>query len=188
MMKFKRLAVAAAIAGCSFSASAVTITDLGPLNISPETNVFSGFAPVGFFTDVFTFELPANGGSGYGVVNFPIDAGAAGNFDLFFSHLTLVSNPDGILNNGDDAVVKTASGVGDTSKSLSFTLPGNTGGNMYLVVAGGTTGTLGGVYSGGINVSPVPEPEAWAMMLVGAGLVGFRLRNRSKKAAANRFV
>ena len=42
-------------------------------------------------------------------------------------------------------------------------------------------------YSGPILVSPVPEPEIWAMMLVGAGLVGFRLRHRSKKFAANRF-
>jgi hypothetical protein len=39
-----------------------------------------------------------------------------------------------------------------------------------------------------VNVSPIPEPEAWAMMLIGAGLVGFRLRNRSKKTAAQRFA
>ena len=39
-----------------------------------------------------------------------------------------------------------------------------------------------------VSVTPVPEPETWAMMLIGAGLVGFRLRNRSKKVAANRFV
>jgi len=43
------------------------------------------------------------------------------------------------------------------------------------------------LHSGPILVSPVPEPEIWAMMLVGAGLVGFRLRHRSKKFAANRF-
>jgi len=183
MMKFKRLACAAAIAGCSFSASAATI-DLGVLNISPETNVFSGFAPVGGFMDYIKFTLPANGGSGYGVVNFPVNTDA-GNFNLLFSSLSLFSNADGIMFNGDDDEVKTVTG---NSGELSFTMPANSGGNMYLMVVGVSNGSLGGIYSGGINVSPVPEPEAWAMMLVGAGLVGFRLRNRSKKVAANRFV
>jgi len=39
-----------------------------------------------------------------------------------------------------------------------------------------------------VNVSPVPEPEVWAMMLIGAGLVGFQLRRKSKQAASHRFV
>jgi len=30
------------------------------------------------------------------------------------------------------------------------------------------------------TISPVPEVQAWAMMAVGAGLIGLRLRNRDK--------
>jgi hypothetical protein len=35
------------------------------------------------------------------------------------------------------------------------------------------------------EVTPaVPEPEEWAMMLIGAGLVGFQVRRKQAKSAA----
>jgi hypothetical protein len=39
-----------------------------------------------------------------------------------------------------------------------------------------------------IGVAPIPEAEIWAMMLVGAGLVGFQLRRKAKRLAVQRFV
>jgi hypothetical protein len=89
-----------------------------------------------------------------------------------------------------DVLRASANGViGTGSQELSVNLgPTTTSQRMYLNVSGFTTGSAGGIYSGAISVSPVPEPEVWAMMLVGAGLVGFRLRNRSKKFAAHRFA
>lgn len=39
-----------------------------------------------------------------------------------------------------------------------------------------------------IDVTPIPEPEVWAMMLIGAGLVGFQLRRKAKRMAVQRFV
>jgi hypothetical protein len=36
---------------------------------------------------------------------------------------------------------------------------------------------------GGASVSPVPEPETYALMLAGLGLVGFMARKRKAKAA-----
>ena len=35
-------------------------------------------------------------------------------------------------------------------------------------------------YSLSITTAPVPEPEEWAMMLVGAGLVGYQIRRKQK--------
>jgi hypothetical protein len=32
----------------------------------------------------------------------------------------------------------------------------------------------------GITVAAVPEPEVWAMMLIGVGLIGYQLRRKSK--------
>lgn len=39
-----------------------------------------------------------------------------------------------------------------------------------------------------VSVTLIPEPEVWAMMLVGAGLVGFQLRRKSKQMLIQRFV
>jgi hypothetical protein len=150
--------------------------------------------PAGVFNDLFTFILPANGGSGYSVLNFPLSF-PGGSFNTVLSTLSLVSDPDGIPFSPDDDLLASAvtppSGSGD---SLSLTWGPTAGGSMYLNVTGITNGATGGIYSGAISVSsvssvsPVPEPEVWAMTLIGLGLVGFRLRKQSKRALAARFA
>jgi hypothetical protein len=47
---------------------------------------------------------------------------------------------------------------------------------MYLTVNGISNGTLGGIYSGAISVTPIPEPGTWAMFATGGMLLGFALR------------
>ncbi|ARO88962.1 PEP-CTERM sorting domain-containing protein [Nitrosospira lacus] len=37
------------------------------------------------------------------------------------------------------------------------------------------------MYSGSISVTPVPEPEAYAMLLAGLGLMGAVVRRRSMR-------
>jgi hypothetical protein len=142
--------------------------------------------PAGVLNDILTFSLPANGGSGYSVVNFPLDIPGVGTFNTLLNSMALVSDPDGIPFTPDDVVLNTVLGVGVSSLSLTF---GPTpGGNMYLNIQGITNGTLGGLYSGAITAAVVPEPEVWAMMLIGAGLVGFQLRRKAKRMAVQRFV
>lgn len=172
----KKLAVAVAIAlgAASLGASAAT-TNVGP--VSPTTpSPFSGFAAPGLFSDVFTFELPANAGSGYSVINFPLEI-PTGNFNVIFSSMALFSNADGILFNADDTLVNTANGPGN----LAFNWGPSTGGKMYLTVNGVSNGSLGGVYNGAISVTAVPEPGTWAMLATGGMLLGFALRrNRAQ--------
>ena len=59
-----------------------------------------------------------------------------------------------------------------------------TAGNYYLQVTGQVLGAAGGVYGGSMSVTAVPEPETYAMMLAGLGLVGFIGRRKAAKKAA----
>jgi hypothetical protein len=175
-----RLALALLTAGVCASAHAVV-----PDTITPVPNVqvgvpasFAGYASGTSFWDIFTFILPANGGSGYSVVDFPLTIGQ-GTFATTFTSVTLFSDPDGIPNSGNETALITAN-ITNPSGPISLSWGPTSGGNMYLSVFGNTTGSLGGLYSGAINVSPVPEAETWAMMAAGLGLVGMQLRRRTR--------
>jgi len=97
------------------------------------------------------------------------------NRDLDITAFKLFNN-DGLLVSG----VSIADGAVDEF-SLSTGLLA--AGNYYLQVEGSVIGKAGGKYSGDIAVSPVPEPETYAMMLAGLGLLGFSARRRKQKSA-----
>jgi len=174
--KMMGLAAAAALmAGTSELASAQTV-NVGLVSVdAPST--FTGVLPIGSFIDTITFSLPANHGSAYSVVNVPLSL-LGNTFDLLFSSIALFSNPDGVLFNADDAFLTSSMGAGAASMSLSFA--GNAGGNMYLTLAGVTTGTAGGIYAGAIDVAPIPLPPA--VWMLGSAIVGLVTVGRRKAA------
>jgi len=57
-------------------------------------------------------------------------------------------------------------------------------GSYYLQVAGTASGWNGGGYTISVATAPVPEPETWAMLLAGMGLVAQRVRQKAKAALA----
>ena len=69
-----------------------------------------------------------------------------------------------------------ASGI--TGSGLSDFVFSTVGGHSYELIIGGIKNKSAASYSGNISVSPVPEPETYAMLLVGLGLVGFMTRRR----------
>lgn len=91
------------------------------------------------------------------------------------------------------------SGIADlTGSTLHFVLldgalPGNYSGLSFLSAAGGITGLDSVTYTFGAGLegyrvaltgnqlflAPVPEPETWALLLAGLGLVGFRARRKA---------
>lgn len=186
----KQIACAALLSGAGAFAHAATI-DLGDISTGAPTAFSGAVLEAGAFSDVVTFTLPANLGSGYSVVNFPV-SGPGISFNTILNTMALVSNPDGIPFNGDDVTVATSMSPGGESLTLTWGPSESNfmqaGGSMYLNIGGIAVGESGGLYSGAISVTPVPEPEVWAMMLVGMGLVGFRLRHRSKRVSAARFA
>lgn len=196
MTKLKKVllsaAVGAAMAGAGFSASAadpVFYTDLGAVQIDTPKSFSGVLGAIGGFVYEFTFTVPANGGSGYNVERLAFELPPLGNIDLLFTTVTLFSDTDGdSTNGGRSMLVGPVLATGGGLDPISFTAPGSTAGFRILQVAGTTNGSLGGAFIGSIEVSPVPEPETWAMMLIGAGLVGFQLRRRAKQSATQRLV
>ncbi len=54
-------------------------------------------------------------------------------------------------------------------------------GTYTLQIKGTVSGLAGGSYAGLLNIAPpVPEPETYAMLLCGMGLIGFMARRRNK--------
>ena len=172
-MKSKFVAMAAVATGLLAAGGAnATTTALGAAVVGiPLT--FGGFAVPGTFNDIFTFTLPANGGSGYSVTNF---TSLPGQFNTILATLSLISNPDGILFNLDDTFLATSFTPGGSSLALAWTA--SPAGSYYLAVGGLSNGTQGGIYNGAISVTVVPEPETYAMMLAGLGALGFLARRR----------
>ncbi len=152
-----------------------TITDLGPASPGSPLS-FGALAAQGLFNDVFTFSLPANGGSGYSITNFTLLPGV---YNTILSTLSLFSNPDGILFNTDDTLL--ASSVMPGVGSLTLTFPSSPAGPYYLNVTGIANGAAGGIYNGAISVAVVPEPETYALMLGGLGLIGFMAARRRRE-------
>jgi hypothetical protein len=188
--RMQRISLAVLVAGACGIAQAAT-TNLGPLSTTVPTAFTGAVVPAGPFVDTFQFILPANLGSAYSVIDFPV-SGPGFDFSTLLTTLSLFSDPDGNPFTPDDQLVASSLAPGGSSLSLVFNSSdpdfNSAGGNYYINVIGTANGTTGGLYSGAISVTPIPEPEVWAMMLVGMGLVGFRLRNRSKRASAARFA
>ncbi|MCY7307448.1 MAG: FxDxF family PEP-CTERM protein [Rhodoferax sp.] len=175
----KNASVAALLVGTVLSGQATTTT-LGAAVVGVPLS-FAGLAAPGPFTDIFTFSLPPNGGSGYTVANFTLIPGA---YNTLLTTLSLFSNPNGILFDADDDFKGASSMPGGNSLALAQTA--RPAGNYYINVTGVTNGIAGGIYTGAISVTAVPEPERYAMLLVGLGVMGAiaMRRNKSKSKSS----
>lgn len=194
-MKFnmKKALLAIALAGAVSAAQAGTIGltsgdfpyDLGA-NPNDE-NIYSVTHQPESFYDIFTFSLTTASDTISSAVSLllpnPFQPGTS--YEINNGTLSLFSDPDGDGAAGVNAQLATTN-FGDTNGTLGYF--NVDAGSYYWAVAGDAVGSNGGVYLFAANTAAVvPEPETYAMMLAGLGMIGFIGRRRLAKGASELF-
>ncbi len=124
------------------------------------------------FDDALAFSIPSDA-SGNGVVNVIGLSDSSINFTKF----TLWENSTNTTFSG---------ATGGNTSSLNFS--GGAAPGQYSLNVAGTRGGSVGAYAGNIVIRPtavsaIPEPETYAMMLAGLGLLGYSARRRTNNQA-----
>jgi hypothetical protein len=126
----------------------------------------------GKFTDTIDFTIPS-GSLGTSVNPLTVTLGKVNVFNITGLTYSVFSGTAG----SGGALWGTFLG-----NNTSYDIPISLGGAYHMVVSGVADGTQGGNY-GVAMVSGVPEPETYAMMLGGMGVLGFVARHRKKLGA-----
>jgi len=180
MIKIKALAGALVMTGAAFLSQGAMAADVS----NPDTalDLTSGADYVGHmitgnhagdtFTDKYTFTLT---GSSTVVGDLLSYTGNAKN-GLDITNLALYGT-SGLLLTG----TQVSTGATDIWQLSSATLGA---GDYYLAVSGSAVSKSAGSYSLGVTVTPVPEPETYAMLLGGLGLMGVVARRRKQSGNA----
>ena len=168
---------------------------------------------VGVAGNISLGTLSASGiGSGGAKVTYTFLGKEAGFLNIFFAPVSnqvwQINNPDGV-----PAVGTTATTVMASDGALDFKFVGDTGNFAINGGAWSTYSSIGLIaenYSGslgdfsyilgyndsfsthndwddlviGVNIAPIPEPETYAMLLAGLGLMRFVARRRKKSVVA----
>lgn len=170
-MKFvsRLTAVAAALGSLAFAApAAMAATDLGALG-----NAYTVFgnnygSPQASFTDYYTFSITNSGVVAGGTIE--LDFG-----DLYNLNVTSVTLSGGTLGG--------ASSLIDLNPKDGFAFAGLGVGSYQMAISGSVTGLLGGAYLGAVHAvtAPVPEPEHYAMALLGIAGISWMVRRARAK-------
>ncbi len=165
--------VATAVIGLAAASSSFAVTS-EPLGLLAPTASFSRTVSAGSFMDTYNFDLSVAS----------IVAASATNVEITFGSFSFggISGFAAMLNNQPLNLNSfTSSNGGVTVKTSvlagSTTLPAGT----FLLKISGTAGPGGASYGGNIVATPVPEPESYAMLLAGLGVMGAIAVRRNKR-------
>ncbi|MCV2362778.1 PEP-CTERM sorting domain-containing protein [Paucibacter sp. DJ1R-11] len=165
-MKFSTLTVAAALALAGSVAQAASY-NLGDITATGASQNSASFANGANFTDSWNFSLTgANDVAALISANFARPEFAFSNFQAFVSGGNLPGQVALNLTSGNSFQILEGSGP---------TIAGN-----YTITVSGISNRNNSFYTFNVDVSPVPEPSSYALLMVGLGVVGFMAR-RSRK-------
>jgi hypothetical protein len=189
-MKLKSLVLSALVAGAAFAsqgAAAQAIDRTAPLVTAGDGvggfnahfgDTFAASTVGNTFSDVFTFNIGTPFDTAASVTSSYLNTPQTK--DLLITGFSLYRYDPGTM-----AVLGTAiAGINETgfgshpTDSWSLSAFGLSGGYYALKVDGRVLGAGGGAFGGDLTISPVPEPQTWAMLVAGLGLVGVAARRK----------
>ncbi|WP_332856198.1 FxDxF family PEP-CTERM protein [Duganella sp. S19_KUP01_CR8] len=179
MIKVKVLVGAIAMAGAALLSQGAFAADISnpdtPLDLSSGADFGGHFITGGHkddtFADKYTFTL--TGASTISADVYSHSGNARNGLDI--SGLALY-NAGGLLLGGNQL------STGETDQwQLDSAVLG--AGSYYVLISGHAMSNSSGVYSSGVTVTAVPEPETYAMLLGGLGLIGAMVSRRQRKQA-----
>ncbi|MBJ7313809.1 FxDxF family PEP-CTERM protein [Rugamonas sp. CCM 8940] len=164
-MKMKTLAVAAVLALSAASASAVNVFNLGDITASGALFASPGYASAANIDDTWIFSLTGSNNFAAQIArNFSTANGSINGFAATISGGSLV---------GSHALTL---GSTDTSQELTYGALLGTG--SYSLKVTGLSQRVNTRYTFNLDVTPVPEPETYGMLLAGMGVLAFVARRR----------
>jgi hypothetical protein len=191
-MKLKPLVLSALIAGAAFAsqgAAAQAIDRSVPLVTAGDGvggfnahfgDTFTASTVGSTFADVFTFNVGSTFDAAASVTSSYLNTPQTK--DLLITGFSLYRYDPATM-----AILGTAvAGINETgfgshpTDSWSLSAFDLSSGYYALQVNGQVLGAGGGAFGGDLTISPVPEPQAWAMLLAGLGMVGMTARRKFK--------
>ena len=166
-----------------FPTATLAATNLGV--ISGTTGITENVS-TGSFDNLYNFTVAARGDVAYALTSilFLSKGATISGASLYrgTSSSMAAINPANLIasatsvpfNSGDFTITTTAGDAPGLSHLDSYT----------LVVSG--TSDSSSAYTGAITLSPVPEPETFALLSAGLGMMGFMIRRRNRSAFSNR--
>lgn len=163
-MKLKTIAAASVVALTTLSSYAAD-TNWGSHD---QLEVGLGTTAGGAIFDTFSFSLGSQSSVASSVVSFGTIIGGAYSLYSF--------GADGLKGTGDDVGI----GAWTFSGAPAVHTVSLASGNYYYSVLGGAPGAASYVISSAATAAPVPEPETYALLGAGLGVVGFLASRRRR--------
>jgi len=171
-MMLKKSLVALALGLGVVAQASADVINLGDVTFADTVNQFVSHS-TGSFVDTINFSL-SQMASGDGKA-FAYDSLFNTKYNLKFTSAELYSK-----GSVTDTLVSPLFITPDAKQVLGGGVLA--AGDYYFKLAGVASGTSGGIYGFGSVITPVPEPESYAMFLAGLGLIGAIARRRKLQA------